>query len=104
MAISSKNVFEKFQQNIAHPNFHQNIQESNIDVNILTDSDLYKRFKSEETDLKSVLEGRGNASIVLEEHSSFTNPKGRIVEVLIQIMSRPSILNIIQQKQIDERF
>ena len=96
MSISSKKVFENFKKNSCEAKVPE--------LKELTDKDLYSRFKSIEKELSVLLEKKGGFAVVLEQHISFTRPKASIFEAMEQILSRPSMIETIFSKQLDERF
>lgn len=96
MSISNKKVFESFQKHAR--------EQVQSEVKEFSDKALYSRFKAIEKELAEVLERKGGFAVVLEQHISFTRPKIQLFEAMSQILTRPSMLETIFSKQLDERF
>ena len=96
MSINSKRVFESFQKHSREPIL--------TDIKELTDKGLYSRFKVTEKELNELLDKKGGFAVVLEQHIAFTRPKINLLEIMSNIFSRTSMLDLIFIKHLEERF
>jgi hypothetical protein len=96
MAIRNKKVLEHFYKNNSVPEESKNSESP--------EQSQYSQFKSLEKDLVQVLEAKGSFATVLNQHISFTNPKKQLISLISEIFSTSSSLELIESKQLDERF
>lgn len=68
----------------------------------MTDADLYRALKQAEQDFSALI--RANPRSILDKHRSYTALKQRLVESFSKYMTRPSTIENVLVKEIDERL